>query len=162
MKAKSMKAVSSKKRSTPTGSKKKSATSSTKKKPIAKAKRKIGDVSKPKPVARNLRTKDTGLPMNIWIDEGGSYKKGKHAPRIKVQTNKKAKVNKDEFLSIDLDGNVHHEENKKKNDLKGAEIEEAKKYVRANKDLLRQIADQKEELSDDNIKKMKSKYEQEK
>ena len=65
-------------------------------------------------------------------------------------------------MSIDLDGNVHHEENKKKNDLKGAEIEEAKKYVRANKDLLRQIADQKEELSDDNIKKMKSKYEQEK
>lgn len=158
MKAKSMKAVSSKKRSTPTGSKKKSATSSTKKKPIAKAKRKIGDVSKPKPVARNLRTKDTGLPMNIWIDEGGSYKKGKHAPRIKVQINKKTKVNKDDFFSIDFDGNEHNKD-KKKIELSTAEIEMAKKYVRVNKDLLLKIANQEENVDDEVIAEMKEAYE---
>lgn len=153
-----MKAVSSKKRSTPTGSKKKSATSSTKKKPIAKAKRKIGDVSKPKPVARNLRTKDTGLPMNIWIDEGGTYKKGKHAPRIKVQinTNKKLENN---WLSIDFDGNVHYKNGQKTYvTLTKAEIEKATKYARVNKELLVKIVNQKIKL-DDVIAEMKEKYE---
>ena len=36
----------------------------------------------------NVRKKQTGLPVNIWIDEAETYKKGKHSKFIKFQMDK--------------------------------------------------------------------------
>ena len=35
----------------------------------------------------NLYQDETGLPVNIWIDTAKEYISGKHAKRIKFQTN---------------------------------------------------------------------------
>lgn len=35
----------------------------------------------------NRRKRQTGLPINIWIDENGWYKLSGHGKRIKVQMN---------------------------------------------------------------------------
>lgn len=50
----------------------------------------------------NLRKDQTGLPVNIWVDETGSYKKGKHGPRIKFQNDTNNVVNKGNFLTMTI------------------------------------------------------------
>lgn len=125
------------------------------------SKGKIGDLPKSKPGMRNLRKDDTGLPMNIWIDEGGSYKRGGHAPRVKVQVNTKPKISSNipkNFFSIDLDGEEHDKKNKDI-ELSSKEIDMAKKYVRLNKALLQQIIKQQLAMTDEIVAEMKKNYE---
>lgn len=50
----------------------------------------------------NYRKRDTDLPVNIWVDESQTYKKGKHYKRIKFQLNKSNQVQKENFASISL------------------------------------------------------------
>lgn len=49
---------------------------------------------------------ETGLPMNIWIDENKTYIKGKHSKRIKFQLNDSGKMNIDDSAAMDLDGTI--------------------------------------------------------
>ena len=125
------------------------------------SKGKIGDLPTSKPCMRKLRPDETGLPMNIWIDEGATYKKGKHAPRIKVQvnTNSKSSPNIHEnYFSIDFDGNEHDKANKKIK-ISNQYIEMVKKYMRLNKALLLQITNQQLAMTKEIVEEMKKNYE---
>jgi len=54
-----------------------------------------------------LRKKDSGLPVNLYIDDSLSHKRGKHSKRIKFQTDKGDKPNtRGSFSSMTLDGKV--------------------------------------------------------
>ena len=54
----------------------------------------------------NRRKRQTGLPINIWIDENGWYKLGGHDKRIKVQMNYSEKMQNQPFCCMDLYGNI--------------------------------------------------------
>ncbi len=154
--------VSSKKETSSVASKSNITSSSVKnKRGTSVSKGKIGDLPKSKPGMRKLRPSETGLPMNIWIDEGATYKKGKHAPRIKVQvnTNPKSSPNIHEnYFSIDFDGNEHDKANKKIK-ISNQYIEMVKKYIRLNKALLLQITNQQLAMTKEIVEEMKKNYE---
>lgn len=52
----------------------------------------------------NFRMSDTGLPVNIWIDESGSSQSNKHSiPRIKFQNNYSEKADRNSLIPISID-----------------------------------------------------------
>lgn len=84
----------------------------------------------------NVRKKYTRLPVNIWLDDIGAYRKNTHyGPRIKFQANKSDKVTgmgipmsisvKPEVLIDDL-----------KTELNSYEIGQVKNFIVRNYDLL--------------------------
>ena len=117
----------------------------------------IGPVPLPRPYMRNLKKDQTGLPVNVWIDEGGTYKKGGHGPRIKFQINKHTKIEKGLFLSMGLDGHVFGKESMQKK-LSKAEIAEIQKYVEINKAILIEVMKMEKKLDDKLIEQMKNNY----
>ena len=54
----------------------------------------------------NVWKADTGLPMNIWLDDSDRYKKGGHWMRIKFQLNTSDKNDYSNTAPIDLNGVV--------------------------------------------------------
>ena len=54
----------------------------------------------------NRRKRQTGLPINIRIDENGWCKLGGHTKRIKVQMNYGEKMQNQPFCCMDLYGNI--------------------------------------------------------
>lgn len=87
----------------------------------------------------NYRKRLSGLPMNIWIDDGETYKKGRHAPRIKFQLDKDDKVNSNHFASMTFDGVIRTKMDDCK--LSNKEIEMVRNFVTNNKYALLMIAD---------------------
>ena len=79
----------------------------------------------------NLRPKETGLPMVIWIKPSSGTEK--HGPRVKVQTihGEKAKLGKTVSLSISDNPEIVAGRGLSTKDLKVAAT-----FVRNNKDLL--------------------------
>ena len=52
----------------------------------------------------NFRMSDTGLPVNIWINESGSSRSNKHSiPRIKFQNNYSEKADRSSLIPISID-----------------------------------------------------------
>lgn len=70
----------------------------------------------------NLRKDETGLPVNIWIDELGADRQNKHyRPRIKFQNDYGDRINLSNMTPISIDQNPEIIEGKceiKKKDLK--------------------------------------------
>ena len=87
----------------------------------------------------NYRKRLSGLPMNIWIDECGIYKKGRHAPRIKFQLDKNDKVSTKHFVSMTFDGIIRTD--MKDCELSNKEIDMVRNFVINNKYALMMIAD---------------------
>lgn len=88
----------------------------------------------------------TKLPVNIWIDETSSYKRGKHNKRIKFQLNKQNKSNSHNsriFASMRLDGSVVKQTLEgKKVEISAKDIKAVSTFVKNNSLCLELISDQ--------------------
>lgn len=92
----------------------------------------------------NVRKKQTGLPVNIWIDEAETYKKGKHSKRIKFQMDKGLNY-KEPACPMLLDGTIPEKVWKKMQkecSLSTEEIKEIQAFVINNAYALDKLADQ--------------------
>lgn len=101
----------------------------------------------------NCRSRKTGLPVNIWIDETETYKKAKHSKRIKFQINKNPSFQLENTCSMLLDGSIPKKifqkvKNKSEYKLTNEDIEQVKNFVINNNYALDLIADQKLDLDD--------------
>ena len=93
----------------------------------------------------NRRKWDTGLPVNIWIDEEKWYLIGGHGKRIKFQLNHANMVYNQPSAVMDLNGNVVVEVwNKVKNDseISLREINEVSNFVKNNSYAFDKVADE--------------------
>ncbi|PBC69260.1 hypothetical protein [Fibrobacter sp. UWS1] len=93
----------------------------------------------------SLRKKRTGLPVNIYVDDSGTWKKMRHANRIKIQCNKGDHPNAHGMIPMSIDDNPRILVDNPKMELSAADINAVKKFVIANKDLLIRLG------SDDNF-----------
>lgn len=89
-----------------------------------------------------LRKKDSGLPVNLYIDDSLSYKRGKHSKRIKFQTDKGDKPNtRGNFSSMTLDGKVVENTLPKKLETSQKDIEAISNFIVNNYECLSLVAD---------------------
>lgn len=79
-----------------------------------------------------LRSQDSGLPVDIWLDEGSTY--NGHAPRIKFRANNDQRTTR-EFSSMIISDSPTIE-NMERTILRKKEIDKIKKFVLENKNLL--------------------------
>jgi hypothetical protein len=92
----------------------------------------------------NVRKKQTGLPVNIWIDEAETYKKGKHSKRIKFQMDKGLNF-KEPTCPMMLDGTIPEKVWRKMQgqcSISKSEIKEIQTFVINNAYALDKLADQ--------------------
>lgn len=89
-----------------------------------------------------LRKKDSGLPVNLYIDDSLSYKREKRSKRIKFQTDTGDKPNtRGNFSSMTLDGKVVESTLPKKLEISQKEIEAISNFVVNNYECLSLVAD---------------------
>jgi len=87
----------------------------------------------------NVRKKQTGLPVNIWIDEAETYKKGKYSKFIKFQMDKGLNF-KEPTCPMLLDGTIP--EKVLQCSISKSEIKEIQTFVINNAYALDKLADQ--------------------
>lgn len=85
-----------------------------------------------------LRVKDSGLPMDIWLDEGATYQG--HAPRIKFRASNEQRTTH-EFSSMILSKPPTIENLPDNSPLRKKDIEKLKRFVINNFEALRRLAD---------------------
>ena len=84
-----------------------------------------------------LRSKDTNLPTDIWVDEGETFHG--HAPRIKFRASNDQSTTW-EFSTITLEEEPIIKNLPKKCSLKGKEIRRIQEFVKNNRELLIRLA----------------------
>lgn len=91
----------------------------------------------------NRRPYQTGLPVNIWIDEKSSYKNSGHWKRIKFQLNRGLKAYNQPEASMDLSGNVVKDTfNKALSEISINDIKQISNFVKNNSYALEKVADE--------------------
>ena len=93
----------------------------------------------------NKYKEETGLPMNIWIDETQTYVRGGHSKRIKFQLDKSGKLHSNNLGSMDLDGNIRPSK-LDIGELSESDINELRNFITNNKYALEMIASQEVKL----------------
>jgi len=88
----------------------------------------------------NLRKSKSGLPVNVWLDEGQTYKNAGHGYRLKFQTNRQNQWTNNELATMTISDTprVIGEHG-----LSARVIKELEDFVVRNKNLLMQLADMK-------------------
>lgn len=90
----------------------------------------------------NVRKKQTGLPVNIWIDEAETYKKGKYSKFIKFQMDKGLNFKEPTCLML-LDGTIPEwEKMQEQCFISKSEIKEIQTFVINNAYALDKLAGQ--------------------
>ena len=90
----------------------------------------------------NRRPYQTGLPVNIWIDEKQGYKDAGHWKRIKFQLNHGSRIVNQPEASMDLNGNVIADTyDKTVSEISKREIREVSNFVKNNQYALERVAD---------------------
>lgn len=90
-----------------------------------------------------LKKRDTGLPVNLWIDDMGTYIKGRHAKRIKFQANKGNSQGGQPTIPMMLNGEIPKPafSSIRNSELSSSDIEEIKNFVLNNSEALSVLAD---------------------
>lgn len=102
----------------------------------------------------NKWRKETGLPMNIWLDESQTYLRGRHSKRIKFQLDRSDRLKPDFVGSMDLDGNIFPRA-LEITKLRRWDLKQLRNFVHNNRHALEMLADMKVWLAsiwDDMIK----------
>lgn len=89
----------------------------------------------------NVRKKQTGLPVNIWIDEAETYKKEKYSKFIKFQMDKGLNF-KEPTCPMLLDGTIPEKVLQGQCFISKSEIKEIQTFVINNAYALDKLADQ--------------------
>ena len=89
----------------------------------------------------NFKKHQSGLPVNVWLDEAQTYKKEGHGYRIKFQINRQNQWTNKELATMTISDTpevigVEHK-------FSARVIKELEDFVIRNKDLLIQLADMK-------------------
>jgi hypothetical protein len=92
-----------------------------------------------------LRKPDSGLPVNLWLDDSEHYKRAGHWKRIKFQGDYGNKANPGNMFNMTISENpeIMPPEIESKIKLPTKDIEKIKTFVKNNVDLLSKLADQK-------------------
>ena len=86
-----------------------------------------------------LRKHETGLPVNIWVDEGQTYKLGGHWKRIKFQDDKADHPDSNSMIPMSISENP--KVNVKNYKLPEQDINLIKQFVKINLDILLKLGD---------------------
>jgi len=91
-----------------------------------------------------LRKSDSGLPVNLWLDNMSSYTRAGHWKRIKVQGDYGNKVNPKNMFSMTIseDPQILPPDAIHKIKLPAKDIEKVRQFVINNHKLLSKLADQ--------------------
>jgi hypothetical protein len=92
-----------------------------------------------------LRKSDSGLPVNLWLDDSHAYLRGRHAKRIKFQGDYGNNVNAGNMFSMLISKNDPQIPPKQIPRLKlsAKDVDAVKTFVKNNADLLDKLADEK-------------------
>lgn len=92
-----------------------------------------------------LRKSDSGLPVNLWLDDSHAYVRGRHAKRIKFQGDYGNNVNARNMFSMTLSKSNPQIPSGQLPGLKlpAKDINAIKTFVKNNADLLDKLADEK-------------------
>jgi hypothetical protein len=88
-----------------------------------------------------LRKSDSGLPANLYLDDIGNWGKSGHWKRIKFQPNTGDRPVTRDMVPMSIDDNPQILVKNIKVALNAKQLNQIKAFVRANKDLLLQLAD---------------------
>ena len=83
-----------------------------------------------------LRKFETGLPVNIWVDEGNSYLQSDHSKRIKIQPDKSEHPNSRYMIPICISDDPQIMVKNPNLHLSQYDIDLIKEFIKLNKDLL--------------------------
>lgn len=87
--------------------------------------------------------KETGLPVNIWLDEAKEYLNGSYPKRIKFQIDYAKDVERETLASMTLDGNIIKDTyNFELSELNEKDIEMISNFVKNNAYALDKLADE--------------------
>ena len=89
-----------------------------------------------------LHKRDTGLPVNIWIDDM-AWKQTSHWKRIKFQPDKGDRSDTRTFVPMSIEDDPQIKTKNSKLFINSKELEQIKQFVKINKELLLQYSDQK-------------------
>ena len=91
------------------------------------------------------RKSKSGLPVNVWLDDGMAYRKSKYGKRIKFQPDRGDRPVTDDFttMTISDDPKVIGE-----HELSNKEIQQLKDFVTRNRDLLELMSDMEIDFED--------------
>lgn len=100
-----------------------------------------------------LRPKKSGLPVVLYIDDSGSYIRGKHAPRIKFELSRTSSPNTRSHASMatmDFNGEVITGKHppKASDQITNSEIGEIRNFVKNNREALQLVADERIDYDD--------------
>ena len=92
-----------------------------------------------------LKKSDSGLPVNLWLDDSGAYIRGRHSKRIKFQGDYGSRTNAGNMFSMTIskDDPQIPEKQRAKLKLPAKDIDAIKVFVKNNADLLDKLADEK-------------------
>ena len=93
----------------------------------------------------NFRKNRSGLPVNVWLDEGQAYKVGGHGYILKFQTNRQNQWTNNELADMTISDTPKVIGEHK---LSARVIKELEDFVKRNKKLLMQLADMKIDFID--------------
>jgi hypothetical protein len=88
----------------------------------------------------NLLKRDTGLPVNIWLDSSQLYIRGGHSKRIKFQSNRGNKLDNYELITMTIEDNPKVIGTKNLH-LSWKDVKLIKQFVINNKEALERLAD---------------------
>ena len=90
----------------------------------------------------NKYKEETGLAINIWIDEAQWYIHGKHSKRVKFQLDYSDDIDSDNLGSMGLDGTIFTRKDKLRK-LRKKDLIELRNFVLNNRYVLDLVADKK-------------------
>ena len=90
-----------------------------------------------------LHKVDTGLPVNLWIDNSSSYKRSGHWKRIKFQGDYGNRMSYTNLVSMSISSNPEIFPSSKPVKLPAKDIERIKQFVINNEKILSDLADEK-------------------
>lgn len=88
-----------------------------------------------------LRKSISGLPANLYLDDAGTWSKSGHWKRIKFQPNTGDRPATRDMVPMSIADTPQILVKNAKIELDAKQLEQIKAFVRANKDLLLQLAD---------------------
>jgi hypothetical protein len=91
-----------------------------------------------------LRKSDSGLPVNLWLDDSSYYKRAGHWKRIKFQGDHGDKANPGNMFTMTISENpeIMPKSVEMQIKLPAKEIEKIRQFVKNNYELLSKLADQ--------------------
>ena len=95
-----------------------------------------------------LRKSKSGLPVNVYLDDSGSYKNGGHGPRIELQANTGDSPNTRSMIPMTISDDPSIPVKNYIQQLDGvseSDITKVKSFVLANKDNLLRLCDSDDE-----------------